>query len=340
MTGATWSEPKQPEESNMRNTLYRYNEETCQYERIRVKTPDVVFYVSGVIVSAIVILAAMLVLHDFIIDSEKEIALRKENDALSKNQKLLTAHLNEIDGSLEKLKAKDEALHLKFFGTPMDKLVPDNNGIATRKILLADASEFRSTISQIEEKSGSLLLQSGVLTSYFHDKLSMDLRDAERIFAMPTLPPVETLSTDQLVSGFGMRINPFHKGMYEHPGIDIAAPRGTNVVASATGTVVDLKRSELQAGYGNFIDIDHGRGFVTRYAHLESISVKIGQRIKKGNVIGSIGSSGGSVAPHLHYEVLRKGKPVDPVHFMIEGVTSQDYDVLKSTSQKQNQSLD
>jgi murein DD-endopeptidase MepM/ murein hydrolase activator NlpD len=324
----------------MRNTLYRYNEETCQYERIRVKTPDVVFYISGVVVSAVAILIAMLMLHDFFIDSEKEIALRKENAALSKNQKVLTAQLDEIDGSLKQLAEKDEALHLKFFGTAMDKANDKNNGIATRKILLADASDFRSAVSKIEEKSGSLLHQSGITTSYFHDKLSMDLTDAERIFAMPTLPPVEDLTADKLVSGFGMRINPFHKGMYEHPGIDVASPRGTNVIASATGTVVDLKRSDLQAGYGNFIDIDHGHGFVTRYAHLESINVRIGQRIKKGTVIGTIGSSGGSVAPHLHYEVLRKGKPVDPVHFMIERVTSEHYEVLKSTSQKQNQSLD
>ena len=324
----------------MRNTLYRYNEETCQYERIRVKTPDVVFYISGVVVSAVAILIAMLMMHDFFIDSEKEIALRKENAAFSKNQKLLTSHLNEIDGSLRKLAEKDEALHLKFFGTPLDKSSVRNNGIATRKILLADASGFRSTVSQIEEKSGSILHQSGITTSYFHDKLSMDLKDAARIFAMPTLPPVEDLSSEKLVSGFGMRINPFHKGMYEHPGIDIASARGTNVIAAATGTVVDLKRSGLQAGYGNFIDIDHGHGFVTRYAHLESVNVRVGQRVKKGTVIGAIGSSGGSVAPHLHYEVLRKGKPIDPVHFMIEGVTSEQYEVLKSTSQKQNQSLD
>lgn len=324
----------------MPKTLYRYNEETCQYERIKVKTPDVVFYVSGVLVSAILILAAMLMLHDFFIDSEKEVALRKENAALAINQSLLTNQLDHIDASLEKLSEKDQSLHLKFFGTPLTKQSAATNGTASRKILLADASDFRSTVSAIGEKSEGLLHQSGITTSYFSAKLSMDLKDAERIYAMPTLPPVAALTADNLVSGFGMRINPFHKGMYEHPGIDIASPRGTEVFATATGTIVELKKSDVQAGYGSFIDIDHGHGFVTRYAHLESINVKIGQRVKKGTVVGTVGSTGGSVAPHLHYEVLRKGKPVDPVHFMIEGVTSYNYEVLKSTSQKQNQSLD
>jgi murein DD-endopeptidase MepM/ murein hydrolase activator NlpD len=324
----------------MRKTLYRYNEETCQYERIKVKTPDVVFYVSGLLVSSLVILAAMLILHDFFIDSEKEIALRKENHALSKNQAMLSSQLKEIDATLDQLVQKDEKLHLKFFGAPLEKPALQKNKISNHKILLADASGFRSTIEQIEEKSGGLLHQSEITTSYFSDKLSMDLKDAERIYAMPTLPPIPELTEDKLVSGFGMRINPFHKGMYDHPGIDIASPRGTAVLASATGTVVDVKKSELQAGYGTFIDIDHGHGFVTRYAHLETTAVRLGQRIKKGTMIGTVGSSGGSVAPHLHFEVLRKGKPVDPVHFMIEGVTSQEYEVLKATSQKQNQSLD
>ena len=324
----------------MRNTLYRYNEETCQYERIKVKTPDVFFYAGGVLLSAIVILAAMLTLHDFFIDSDKEISLRKENKALSKNQALLSNQLAEIDATLDQLAQKDETLHLKFFGTPLEKANTKNNGISNRKILLADASGFRSTAAEIAEKSGGLLHQSEITTSYFSDKLSMNLKDAERIYAMPTLPPIADLDADKLVSGFGMRINPFHKGMYDHPGIDIASPRGTEVFASATGMVVDVKRSELQAGYGTFVDIDHGHGFVTRYAHLENTAVRLGQRIKKGSVIGIVGSTGGSVAPHLHFEVLREGKPVDPVHFMIEGVTSKQYEVLKSTSHKQNQSLD
>jgi murein DD-endopeptidase MepM/ murein hydrolase activator NlpD len=242
--------------------------------------------------------------------------------------------------SLSDLEQKDKSLHLKFFGTALENAVPANTGVASRKLLLADASSFRSTIQELEEKSGGLLHQSGITNTYFSDKLAMDAKDAARIYEMPTLPPIAAVTAEKLVSGFGMRINPFHKGMYDHPGVDIASPRGTEVLASANGTVVDVNKSDVQAGYGNLIEVDHGQGFITRYAHLESVKVYVGQRIKKGSVIGFVGSSGGSVAPHLHFEVLRKGKPVDPVLFMIEGVTSNEYEVLKSTSHKQNQSLD
>src|SRR5262249_14451322 len=98
--------------------------------------------------------------------------------------------------------------------------------------------------------------------------------------------------------------------------------------------------SDLQAGYGNFIEIDHGHGFTTRYAHLGEIKIRQGQRVKKGTAIATVGSTGGSIAPHLHYEVIRNGKQIDPVHFMIDGVTSHEYSVLRTISQKENQSLD
>jgi murein DD-endopeptidase MepM/ murein hydrolase activator NlpD len=157
---------------------------------------------------------------------------------------------------------------------------------------------------------------------------------------MPTLPPVQPWNNDKLISGFGMRVNPFHKGLYEHPGVDITMPRGTSVIASSSGTVRQVKRSNLQAGYGNYIEIDHGHGFVTRYAHLEEIKVKLYERVAKGSVVGTVGSSGGSIAPHLHYEILRDGRNVDPVTYMIEGLTSEDHHVMKVLSRKKNQSLD
>ncbi len=318
--------------------LYKYNEATCQYERVKVQTPDVVFYMSGVLVTSIALLVAMLFVHDYFIDSEKEISLRSENHALAKNQIRLSAELDEIDETLVTLEEKDRALHTKFFGTTLES--PPLRETASRKILLADATGFRKTISDLSTRSNKLLYNSEVTTAYFSGKLSVDHRHAEKLIALPTLTPIKAWNNDHVVSGFGMRINPFHKGLYEHPGIDIASPRGTEVIATAGGTIIESKKSELQAGYGNFIEIDHGGGFVTRYAHLESVSVRARQRIAKGAVIGTVGSSGGSVAPHLHYEVLKNGKSLDPVYFMVEGVTSEMYQGLRSISQKQNQSLD
>jgi murein DD-endopeptidase MepM/ murein hydrolase activator NlpD len=113
--------------------------------------------------------------------------------------------------------------------------------------------------------------------------LSLTDSHLKTISSMPLLvPTIRPWNTDNLLSGFGMRVNPFHKGLYEHPGVDIAMPRGTEVIATASGTVIEIRKSDVQAGYGNYIEIDHGNGFITRYAHLEDIHVKVPSERSQG----------------------------------------------------------
>ncbi len=110
--------------------------------------------------------------------------------------------------------------------------------------------------------------------------------------------------------------------MYKHEGIDFATTRGTEVLAAADGEVVTANTSDLQAGYGNIIEIRHGNGFSPRYAHLENVNVRRGQRATKGMIIGTVGNSGGSMAPHLHYEILQDNESIDPALYIIEGLSA------------------
>jgi murein DD-endopeptidase MepM/ murein hydrolase activator NlpD len=324
----------------MRNTLYQYNAQTCQYERVRLKTPDVVFYVCGILVTALLLLTGMLALHDYIFDSPREIALRQENAALAKNQVILTTQLNTIESTLSQLGSEDQKLHEKFFGSVVEKPSDANTQSANKHLLLADPATFRTVVENIRTRSSELLNQSVTTNSFYGSQLSLKEKQLEAICSMPLLQPIQPWKTENLLSGFGMRINPFHKGLYEHQGVDITMPRGSDVVATASGTVIEINRSNVQAGYGNYIEIDHGNGFITRYAHLEEIQVKYRQKITKGAVIATVGNSGGSIAPHLHYEIIRDGVTVDPIHYMIEGLSSREHHQLKLISQKQNQSLD
>jgi murein DD-endopeptidase MepM/ murein hydrolase activator NlpD len=324
----------------MPKSLYRYNTDTCRYERVKIAPRDIVTYVVGVMLMAIAMLAGLLMLHDFVFDSPNEVALRKENNALTRNRIILTHQLNEIDASLDALHNEDKRLHHKFFGVELVDRVAQNPAANKQQLLLADPDAFRNAARSISENSRDLLARSAKSNSYFSSAIAFSKDDISSLDAIPTALPVERFESDKLISGFGMRVNPFHKGLYEHPGVDIALPRGTFVRTPATGTVVLVRTNDLQAGYGNYIEIDHGNGFVTRYAHLQDINVRNGQKIKKGFVIGTIGSSGGSVAPHLHYEIMIDGKNVDPLTYMIEGLTSDEHDALKAANQKQNQSLD
>lgn len=322
----------------MSKTLYRYNAETCQYERVRVKTSDILFYACGVLMTALLMLAGILALHDYVFDSAKESALRKENNALKKNGLILTSQINTIESALASLAEEDKKLHSKFFGASAQhsSVSPDESPV--KNILLGGADSFRNTVDKIGNRTAALLDKSA--TSNAITERNSALLKYLSVSSLPSLQPIAPWDTEKVLSGFGMRVNPFHKGLYEHSGIDIAVPRGTPVVATAGGVVKEIKRSTLEAGYGNYIEIDHGGGFSTRYAHLEEIRVRNGQKITKAAVIGTTGSSGGSIAPHLHYEIIRHGKQVDPVHYMIGGLSSTEYDQLKAISQKQNQSLD
>jgi murein DD-endopeptidase MepM/ murein hydrolase activator NlpD len=324
----------------MRQIVYKYNEETCQYERMRVRTPDVVFYVSGLVVVAILMLAGMLFLHDYFIDSEKEISLRNENAALKKNYGVLTSQLGDIESTLEHLEVEDQKLHQKFFGTDLVSVANENATLLDKNVLLADPSDFRKAINNVNEESSKLLMQSSITTGFFSGELGINKAEINKIIAMPVLLPTKPWNAESVMSGYGMRINPFHKGLYQHEGIDIAMPRGTDVVATASGTVTEVKRSNVQAGYGNYIVIDHSGGFTTRYAHLDEIKVSANQRIKKGSTIGTIGNSGGSIAPHLHYEIIKNGQPLNPIYYMVEGLNSDQHHQLKLISEKKNQSLD
>lgn len=324
----------------MRYTTYRYNTHTCQYERVKINAKDIVWYLLGLMVTASCLLLGILLLHDLVVNTENEKRLRRENRALRQHHAILSKELNALQPVLTSLQHKEHMLHTRVFGSPPATAVQQPDRASKEKLLLADVNSFRELVSSMKSTSQQLIEKSSATNRYFASASALREHAGELANAWPTLQPIIPWNGDKLISGFGLRVNPFHKGLYDHLGVDVAMPRGTPVIATASGIVKELKRSPLQAGYGNYIEIDHGQGIVTRYAHLEDIDVKFGAKVKKGEVIGTIGTSGGSVAPHLHYEILREGKNVDPVHYMVEGLSSEEHHRLTKISQQQNQSLD
>jgi murein DD-endopeptidase MepM/ murein hydrolase activator NlpD len=296
------------------------------------------FSVSCLVLVACMMLVGLLLIHDFLFDSKNEIMLSLENQSLRKNQKIISEQLNNVELKLASLKEKDQLLHKKFFGK--EQSVGRTHTEDHTAILLFDINDYPNKLQSISEKSGTLLQQSQTTSHAFAATLNLDRSSFAMIGSLPVTVPLKNFELSKLLSGFGPRIHPFHKGLYDHLGIDIALPRGTDVIAPANGVVTITGRSELLAGYGNYIEIDHGNGITTRYAHLDEIHVKTGQRLTGGSVIGLSGNSGGSIAPHLHYEIIRNGVNVDPVDYFITELSAEMFENLKIMSSIQNQSLD
>src|SRR5688572_19503867 len=283
----------------MRLSKYYYDSETCRYVPQPTSISSLISYAILFCVSTALIFWGVLTVHSRLFLSDKGKALKKENTTLVKHHASLLGELTNIEGVLTSLHDKNSDLHKKLFETSLTTPTLSNQKNDTN--LLADGSNFKKAANELLEESSAV---SKISKDHNAAIGALEVGDKELQFLMsiPSLQPVENKNLTKLSSGFGKRINPFHKGNYDHPGVDFAATRGTPVIATAKGVVVDLrKESTLQAGYGNYIEIDHGNGIITRYAHLEGVSVRVGQKISKGSTIGTVGMSGGAIAPHVHY---------------------------------------
>ncbi|MBX2916448.1 MAG: M23 family metallopeptidase [Cyclobacteriaceae bacterium] len=323
----------------MARTKFYYNPKTLRYERARFTVVRFAMAIVGYLVFGVVFFAALLFLQNLIIETPHEKQLRAENRALKEHKVILSSLLSESNQKLNELKKHDLSLYQRLFETQApyatNQVLPERE-----EILELNASEFNESVSQLGNRFSELVQVARTGNRFFGLKARVVRNDIPALITTPSIAPVQNFEIEKLVSGFGTRINPFHKGKYQHDGVDIATPRGSAVVATAPGRVLITKKSDLVAGYGNYLEIDHGNGYITRYAHLEDIAVRTGQKIEKGQVIAAIGSTGGSIAPHLHYEVIKNGVSLDPIKFFMEGISSAQYKVLVSLSKKQNQSLD
>jgi len=323
----------------MADSKFHYNPKTLRYERVKISIFNIIITAVSYLAFGCVFFIGLVLLQNLIIETPSEKILRAENKALQQHKVLLTSQLWQSNQQLAELKKQDIALYQKLFETN----VPSESSPVypeREELLLAGTSDFNESIEQLGQRFSEVIQSARRSSQQFGSGSHVDKEDIPLLTSIPSVAPVENFEVAKLVSGFGVRINPFHKGQYHHDGVDIASPRGTLVLATAPGRVILVKKSDLVAGYGNYVEVDHGNGYVTRYSHLEDISIREGQAIKKGQALGSVGSSGGSIAPHLHYEVINQGKNVDPVKFIVTGIEAKQYEVLVNNSKKQNQSLD
>jgi murein DD-endopeptidase MepM/ murein hydrolase activator NlpD len=321
----------------MARTKYYYNAKTLRYERARPSFSGMLSTVIGLLCFGAIFFIGLFYLQNKLIDTPAERELRSENAALRNHYKVLSAKLETSKGNLAGLLNQEDDLHKTFFDSSPEKSASTLRG---NNILVGDEIQFEATVAELTTLYNSSVFKASLSNDHYMRYASISRYDLDQIRNFPGALPVPDADEKMLVSGFGTRINPWHKAKYHHDGIDFAGVRGSDILATGDGVVILVKKSDMPAGFGNYIEIDHGFGYVTRYTHLGEIRVSTGQKIKKGKTVAVMGMSGGSIAPHVHYEVLKDGHQIDPMKVLVEGLGSDQFNLMAKAASQPNQSLD
>ena len=272
-------------------------------------------------------------------DSPKEKRLKREKEELLLQYKLLNKRIENLNKILADIQDRDDNIYRVIFEA---EPIPAN----IRKAGFGGANRYK----ELEKLSNSeLVIETAKKVDVLEKQIYIQSKSFDEIYQMakekenmlssiPAIQPVSNKNLKRMASGFGYRIHPIYKTRKFHKGMDFSAPVGTKVYATGNGVVEKVAKDKT--GYGTHVIINHGYGYKTVYAHLSKYLVKEGQKVHRGDLIGEVGNTGTSTAPHLHYEVLKNGKHVNPAYYYFNDLTPEEYDKMLQISSAANQSFD
>lgn len=269
----------------------------------------------------------------------REIVQQREIKQYEMQLSFLNKKMTQMEAVLQNIEDRDNNLYRVYFELspiPSEQRRSGFGGTNRYKELENhnNSELLIGTTKRLEVLEKQLVMQSQSL-----DEITQLAKDKEKLLSsIPAIQPVSNKDLTRIASGYGWRSDPFTKIRKFHHGMDFTAPRGTPVYATGDGVVI--RADNKSSGYGEHIRIDHGFGYVTLYAHLSKYNVRPGKKVKRGDLIGYVGSTGRSQAPHLHYEVHRNGVDVNPINFYYGSLTPEEYEELIKHSEQENQSLD
>jgi murein DD-endopeptidase MepM/ murein hydrolase activator NlpD len=324
----------------MSKIKYYYDTETCKFEKLKTSTSDVVLNSLGFIILSLIFATGLVFAYNHFFKSPREQYLTRQNKELNFYYNLINKEMNEMNKVLQSLQEKDDHVYRSIFETKPVETNLRNSGIgnmeAYKDLLAKDLSREELVLTTLE-KLHKLKKKVYVQSKSYDELIDLSKQKNQLLASIPAIQPLSNPNLTKLVSGFGYRMHPIYKVKLFHSGVDFSAPKGTPVYATGDGTIITTARHA--GGYGNEIEVDHGFGYITKYAHLESFHVKQGQKVKRGELIGYTGASGTATAPHLHYEVIYNGSKVNPVHYFYKDLNAEQYKIILELAEEENQSL-
>ncbi|MDL2323024.1 M23 family metallopeptidase [Bacteroidales bacterium OttesenSCG-928-A17] len=310
----------------MSKVFYRYNPESLSYERVFPSRTQWIWTVGRHLIIGSLIGVAVFLVANYLLDSPLEKQLKKENKLLLTQYQILSKRVDENLLILTDLQERDDQLYRATFNAePIPEAIrrPGFGGTNRYESLLdiPNSDLIISTTSKVDMMTKSLYVQS----NSYDELIELLKTKEERMQNIPAIMPISARNLKRVTSGFGMRVHPILGVLRPHTGIDLSAERGAPIYATGNGVVESAK---YNGGYGNCIVIDHGFGFKSLYSHCKDMNVKPGRKVKRGEQIGTVGTSGMADGPHVHYEVRVKDKPDNPAKYFFLDLTPEEYDEM------------
>jgi len=323
----------------MRKPKYKFNPDSLSFDKIRLGAKDLFLRALAFFIGSLLIAVVYWFIFALFIDSPKEKALKREIAQLTLQYEMIDREMGNLEKVIEHLEETDDNLYRTIFeAEPIPATLREGGvgginrydqmeGFANSRIVIETASRLDKLRKKVYIQSKS-----------FDDLISLAVEKEDMLRSIPAIMPISTRDLTRVASGFGLRIHPLYKITKFHAGMDFTAPSGTEIYATGDGTVA--KVSSSKRGMGNHIIIDHGFGYTSIYAHLDSFNVRAGQKVHRGDVIGFVGNTGMSIAPHLHYEIKLNGTNVDPVNYYFNDLSPHEYELMVEIASKTGQSFD
>ncbi|MEX1001901.1 MAG: M23 family metallopeptidase [Crocinitomicaceae bacterium] len=323
----------------MKKAKFRYNSETLSYEKVEITWRELLFKITLFVAPSAVLGFVFYLMFAGMFKSPYEAQLEKENLFLNQQLDNMNSEVALALNVLDDISERDNEIYRVIFNAepfPDEMRQMGTGGVDEFSDLLGHESSKKviENTQMIRQLEKALYAQS----LSFDEVINLATEKEDMLASIPAIQPVSNIDLTRIASGFGFRIDPIYKTKKMHSGLDFTADTGTPVYATGNGTVVECQVKRW--GYGQSIIIDHGFGYRSRYAHLSEFKCQPGDKVVRGQVIGLVGSTGKSTAPHLHYEVEQNGQKINPIHFFHSDITPEEYERMIEMASHANQSFD
>jgi len=320
----------------MEQSQFKFNPEDLNFNKLDDSLGARIWRIVIYVAATVVIAVLLNVVYSLFFDTPRERQIRRENEMLLEEYETLSERKRMVDTVMQEVEQIDRDIYRVIFETePVGPDLSHSSGMTYQKLLHTGDEDI---VNNSARKLDSMIRHINRTESLYDMLMIKGENHLEMLPAIPAIQPIENLDLTLIASGFGYRIHPIYKIPKMHKGIDFSAPVGTPVFATGDGVVKTVIRSER--GLGNQIIIDHGFGYTSLYASMDALDVRQGAQVKRGDQIGTVGDTGLSVAPHLHYEVHLNGEAMNPINYFFLELSPGDYDRLIVISLMSGQSFD